>query len=77
MLALPKSAPMQHPQIKQLQLISVFLGAGSLCYCLSSVHQAVWKNFYPQCHKASSGISWWRVDYAFVEKEEHTKKEKT
>jgi len=29
-LALPKSAPMQHSQIKQLQLISVFLGAGSL-----------------------------------------------
>jgi hypothetical protein len=44
---------------------------------LSSVHQAVWKNFYPQYHKASSGISWWRLDYAFVEKEEHTKKEKT
>ena len=30
MPTLPKSAPMQHPQIKQLQLISVFLGAGSL-----------------------------------------------
>jgi hypothetical protein len=26
MLALPKSAPMQHPQIKQLQLISGFFG---------------------------------------------------
>jgi hypothetical protein len=30
-----------------------------------------------QGNKASLGISSWRVDCAFVEKEEHTKKEKT
>ena len=43
--AMPKSAPMHPSQIRQLQLISGFLCAGSLCYCLSRGHMLSGKSF--------------------------------